>query len=147
MLLHTPAPAFTTLDQYGKQVSLADFLGQKVVLFFYPRDNTPTCTAQACHLRDHHTDLLQRGYVVVGISPDKPASHLRFATKYQLPFALVSDTDTAIAQAYGVWQQKQMMGRTYMGVVRTTFVINEQGVITQIISGVKATEHALHIVD
>lgn len=139
------APLFSTTDQDGNEVSLANFKGQKVVLYFYPKDNTPTCTTQACNLRDNYHAFLAKGYVVLGISPDSEKSHGKFIAKHQLPFTLLVDTDAQIAQQYGVWQLKKMMGKEYMGIVRTTFVIDEAGNIAQIINQVKSSDHATQI--
>ena len=139
------APLFSTTDQDGNEVSLANFKGQKVVLYFYPKDNTPTCTTQACNLRDNYNAFLAKGYVVLGISPDSEKSHGKFIAKHQLPFTLLVDTDAQIAQQYGVWQLKKMMGKEYMGIVRTTFVIDEAGNIAQIINQVKSSDHATQI--
>jgi peroxiredoxin Q/BCP len=141
----SPAPLFNTTNQDGNAVSLANFKGQKVVLYFYPKDNTPTCTTQACNLRDNYPAFLAKGYVVLGISPDSEKSHGKFIAKHQLPFTLLVDTDAQIAQQYGVWQLKKMMGKEYMGIVRTTFVIDEAGNIAQIISQVKSSDHATQI--
>ena len=141
----SPAPLFITTDQNGRTVSLADFKGQKVILYFYPKDNTPGCTAQACNLRDNYDALLAKGYVVLGISPDSAPSHIKFIAKQRLPFSLLVDTDTQIAQQYGVWQLKKFMGKEYMGIVRTTFVIDETGNISEIIDKVKTNDHAAQI--
>ncbi len=134
-------PDFKTIDQNEKNVSSQDFLGTKSVLYFYPKDDTPTCTNQACNLRDNYDHLIQRGYKVFGISPDKAAKHQKFIAKYKLPFDLLVDEDHAIADAFGVWGEKTTFGKTYMGLKRTTFVMNEEGIITEIITKVKAKEH------
>ena len=134
-------PDFKTIDQNEKNVSSQDFLGTKRVLYFYPKDDTPTCTNQACNLRDNYDHLIQRGYKVFGISPDKAAKHQKFIAKYKLPFDLLVDEDHAIADAFGVWGEKTTFGKTYMGLKRTTFVMNEEGIITEIITKVKAKEH------
>ncbi|WP_027000413.1 thioredoxin-dependent thiol peroxidase [Eisenibacter elegans] len=139
------APLFEAKNQNGEPISLADFIGQKIVLYFYPKDNTKGCTAQACNLRDNYASLQAAGYQVIGVSPDDEKSHQKFIDKYELPFPLIADTDQAVAQAYGVWQEKQMYGKTYMGIVRTTFVIDENGVITQIINKVKTADHSAQI--
>ena len=141
----SPAPLFTTTDQNGCVVSLGDFKGRKVILYFYPKDNTPACTAQACNLRDNYNALLEQGYIVLGISPDSALSHTKFIAKQQLPFSLLVDTDTQIAQQYGVWRLKKFMGREYMGIVRTTFVIDETGNISEIIDKVETKNHAAQI--
>ena len=139
------APDFSAPNQQGETVQLSDFRGKKVVIFFYPKDNTPGCTAQACNLRDNYTELQQAGYEVIGISGDGVKSHDKFATKFELPFTLVADEDKAINEAYGVWQEKSMYGRTYMGTARTTFVLDEAGVITDIIEKVKTSDHTAQI--
>jgi thioredoxin-dependent peroxiredoxin len=140
-----PAPDFTSIDQHGQPINLSDYRGKKVVIYFYPKDDTPGCTAQACSLRDNHGDLRAAGYEVLGVSIDDQKSHQKFATKYDLPFMLVADTDMNIVDAYGVWQEKSMYGRKYMGTVRTTFVIDENGIITDIIGKVDTKKHAEQI--
>ena len=141
-------PAFTGYDQDGNSISLKDFTGKKLVMFFYPKDNTPGCTAQACNLRDNYDSLLKQGYAVVGISPDSEASHQKFIAKHELPFPLIADTEKEIHGLYDTWKEKQMYGKTYMGTVRTTFVIDENGVITEILEGrkVKTKDHAAQII-
>lgn len=136
------APDFTSTDQNGETVRLADYRGRRVALYFYPKDDTPGCTAQACSLRDSYSDLQAAGYEVLGVSIDSEASHQKFAKKHDLPFRLVADTDKQIVEAYGVWQEKSNYGRTYMGTVRTTFVIDEQGIITDIIGKIDTKNHA-----
>ena len=126
------APAFTGIDQDGKKVSLADFKGHKLVLFFYPQDDTPTCTVQACNLRDNHSLLKRHGFTVIGISPDDWKSHQKFREKFHLPFILLADPEHKIIDKYGVWGEKFLYGRNYMGLHRTTFVINEKGFIQKI---------------
>lgn len=143
----TPAPVFTTTDQNGKKISLSDFIGKKVILYFYPKDNTPGCTQEACNLRDNYEYMLSKGYVVLGVSPDSEASHKKFTEKQSLPFPLLSDPDKAIMTSYGVWQLKKLYGREYMGVVRTTYVIDEKGVIEEVITKVKTAAHAEQILD
>ncbi len=143
----TPAPVFTTSDQNGKKISLSDFIGKKVILYFYPKDNTPGCTQEACNLRDNYEYMLSKGYVVLGVSPDSEASHKKFTEKQSLPFPLLSDPDKAIMTSYGVWQLKKLYGREYMGVVRTTYVIDEKGVIEEVITKVKTAAHAEQILD
>ncbi|MCO4819301.1 MAG: thioredoxin-dependent thiol peroxidase [Bacteroidetes bacterium] len=138
-------PEFKTVDQNEKDVSRQDFLGSKSVLYFYPKDDTPTCTNQACNLRDNYEQLIQAGYKVFGISPDKAAKHQKFIKKYALPFDLLVDEDHAIANAFGVWGEKTTFGKTYMGIKRTTFVMDEEGVVTEIIAKVKAKEHTEQI--
>jgi thioredoxin-dependent peroxiredoxin len=135
------APDFTVPDQDGNEVSLSDHRGKKVVLYFYPKDDTSGCTAQACALRDHAQTLAASGAVILGVSPDDVKSHRRFADKYALPFTLLADTDHAIADAYGVWKEKSMYGRRYWGNERTTFVIDEEGRIAKVLAKVKPAEH------
>jgi peroxiredoxin Q/BCP len=130
------APEFTAADQNGNQVSLKDFKGKKVILYFYPKDDTPGCTAEACDFRDNYSGLVAKGIVVLGVSVDSEASHQKFVTKHNLPFTLLADTDHAIVEAYGVWAEKNMYGKTYMGINRSTFVIDENGIITNIIKKV-----------
>ena len=141
------APAFKGIDQHGKSISLASFKGKKLILYFYPKDNTPGCTQQACNLRDHYGLLKNKGYEVVGVSPDSAASHLKFENKYDLPFTLIADTDKTIHEKYGVWAEKQLYGKKYMGVVRTTFLIDEEGRIERIITKPKVSEHAEEILN
>ena len=126
------APDFTISDQDGNMVSLSDYKGKKVALFFYPQDNTPTCTQEACNLRDNFAALKQKGIIVLGVSTDNAKSHKKFETKYKLPFPLIADTSYDVLEKYGVWDQKKLFGREYMGVLRTTFVINEKGIIQKI---------------
>ena len=147
MSLHIgdPAPDFTSTDQNGQPINLSDYRGKKVVLYFYPKDNTPGCTAQACSLRDNYSELRAAGYAVLGVSVDDQKSHQKFISKYELPFTLVPDTDMKVAEAYDVWKEKSMYGRTYMGTVRTTFLIDENGLITDIISKVDTKNHAAQI--
>jgi peroxiredoxin Q/BCP len=140
------APAFTGKDQNGKTVSLKDLLGKKVVLYFYPEDDTPTCTIQACNLRDNYALLKKEGFTIIGISPDAEAKHKKFETKYNLPFTLIADEQHKIIDKYGVWGEKQMYGRTYMGIHRTTFVINEKGIIKKIFLKPKSKQHAEEII-
>jgi len=141
------APAFKGVDQDGKAVSSADFIGQKLVLYFYPQDNTPTCTEQACNLRDNYALLKKKGYTIVGVSPDDVVKHKKFETKFNLPFPLIADTDKKIITKYGLWAEKQMYGRKYMGVLRTTFVIDEKGYIRKIIQKPKVKQHAAEIME
>ncbi|MCZ6692781.1 MAG: thioredoxin-dependent thiol peroxidase [Bacteroidetes bacterium] len=139
------APDFTGNDQDGNPVNLADFKGKKVVLYFYPKDNTPGCTAQACNLRDNYQELQNKGYVILGVSIDNEKSHQKFIQKQNLPFTLIADTDKKINELYGVWKEKSMYGRTYMGTVRTTFIIDENGNLEQIIDKVKTKDHSSQI--
>lgn len=141
------APEFTGIDQNGNPISLKDFLGKKVVLYFYPKDNTPGCTAQACDLRDNYQLLLEKGYQVIGVSSDSAASHQKFITKFGLPFPLIADEDKSIHEKYGVWVEKSMYGRKYMGTARTTFIINEDGKIEDIIEKVKTSAHTKQIIN
>lgn len=140
------APAFEGIDQDGNPIKLSDFAGMKLVLYFYPKDNTPGCTAQACNLRDNYQALLDAGYAVVGISSDSPKKHTNFINKFELPFPLIADEDKSIHEQFGTWVEKQMYGRKYMGTARTTFIINEAGVIEEIISKVKTKEHTSQII-
>lgn len=135
------APDFTGKNQDGKEVKLSDYKGKKVVLYFYPKDDTPGCTAQACNIRDNFSKFKKANYEVFGISGDDEKSHQKFIEKYSLPFSLIADTDKKINEAYGVWQEKSMYGRKYMGTVRTTFVIDEKGTIEEIIEKVKTDDH------
>ena len=139
------APAFKANDADGNSISLKDLRGQKVVLYFYPKDDTPGCTKEACSFRDAFSQFKKKGIAVLGVSPDKEASHQKFVTKYKLPFTLLADTDRSIAEAYGVWGEKKFMGRTYMGVHRTTFLIDEKGKIKKIFEKVKPEDHASEV--
>ena len=141
----TKAPDFTLKSQEGTNVSLKDFRGKWVVLYFYPRDDTPGCTKEACSFRDGFSQFKKQGITVLGVSPDSEKSHQKFATKYSLPFTLLADTDRKIAEAYGVWGEKKFMGRTYMGVHRTTFLIDEKGKIKKIFEKVKPEDHASEV--
>jgi peroxiredoxin Q/BCP len=135
------APEFTLEDQNGDSVSLSDFRGRKVVLYFYPKDDTSGCTTQACELRDSVETFDARGAVILGVSPDPVSSHRKFADKYDLPFTLLADVDHEVAAAYGVWKEKSMYGRKYWGNERTTFVIDEEGRIAKVLPKVKPAEH------
>lgn len=139
------APAFNALNQNSESVSLDQFTGKKVVLYFYPKDDTPGCTAEACDLRDNHNRFLEAGYVVLGVSPDDAKKHQKFIAKFELPFDLLADTDQAVANAYGVWVEKSMYGRKYMGIARTTFIIDENGIISDIIEKVDTKAHTKQI--
>ena len=139
------APDFTLLDKNGEQISLSQFLGKKVVLYFYPRDNTPGCTKQACAFAQSYDDFRERDVVVIGISKDSVASHVKFAEKHQLPFILLSDPELEAIQAYDVWKEKKLYGKVSMGVVRTTYVIDEQGVIEKVMPKVKPDTNAAEI--
>ena len=139
------APAFTDIDQNGKKISLADYKGRRVVLYFYPQDDTPTCTIQACNLRDNYRLLKKNGFEIIGVSPDEAGKHKKFEQKFSLPFTLIADTTHRILNKYGVWEQKQMFGNKYMGVLRTTFVIDEKGNIHKIFLRPKNKAHAEEI--
>jgi thioredoxin-dependent peroxiredoxin len=143
----TTAPAFKTTDANGETVSLKELKGQRVVLYFYPKDDTPGCTKEACSFRDAWAKFKKRGITVLGVSPDSEASHKKFETKYKLPFTLLADKDHAIADAYGVWGEKKFMGRTYMGVLRTTFLIDEKGKIKKVFEKVKPEDHANEVLE
>lgn len=145
--INDKAPNFTGKDQEDKEMSLADFAGKKLVLYFYPKDNTPGCTAQACNLRDHYEALQKAGYEVVGISTDSAKSHQKFIEKQQLPFRLVADEDHAIHDKYGTWVEKSMYGKKYWGTARTTFIIDEAGRIEKIIDKVKTKDHTVQILN
>jgi peroxiredoxin Q/BCP len=144
--LGTVAPDFTAPDQHGQPFTLSSLRGQKVALYFYPKDDTPGCTAQACNLRDNEAQLAAQGIRVVGVSTDDAASHQKFASKYELAFPLVADADKSIVQAYGVWQEKKNYGKTYWGTVRTTFLLDENGVIERIIKRPDTKNHAAQLV-
>ncbi|WP_324824291.1 thioredoxin-dependent thiol peroxidase [Sinanaerobacter sp. ZZT-01] len=137
----TKAPDFTLLDKEGKEISLADFRGKKVILYFYPRDNTPGCTKQACGFAELYPHFQEKGAEIIGISKDSVSSHVKFAEKYQLPFVLLSDPDLKAIQAYDVWKEKNLYGKKSMGVVRTTYLINQDGVIEKAFGKVKAAEN------
>ncbi|HCY43242.1 MAG TPA: thioredoxin-dependent thiol peroxidase [Prolixibacteraceae bacterium] len=135
------APQFAGLNQSGELISMDKFKGKKLILYFYPKDNTPGCTAESCNLNDNYQLWLSKGYEVVGVSPDSVASHKKFADKFQFGFNLIADTEKEILQAYGVWAEKSMYGKKYMGVLRTTFVINEDGIIEEIFDKVDTKNH------
>ncbi|HEY0060393.1 MAG TPA: thioredoxin-dependent thiol peroxidase [Flavisolibacter sp.] len=139
------APLFSGLDQDDRQFSLANLKGKKIVLFFYPEDDTPTCTVQACNLRDHHSELVQQGFTVIGISPNDSESHKSFITKFGLPFTLIADPEKKIINLYGVWGEKNLYGRKYQGLHRTTFLINEAGIIEKIFRKPRNKAHAAEI--
>jgi thioredoxin-dependent peroxiredoxin len=140
------APAISGLDQNGNKVSLADYKGKKIVLYFYPEDDTPTCTMQTCNLRDNYGLLKQEGFEVLGVSPDDVSKHKKFETKFSLPFTLVADPNHKIIEKYGLWAPKQMFGHKYMGVLRTTFLIDEKGKIRKIFARPKNKSHAEEII-
>lgn len=141
----TQAPHFEANNQNGQSVSLKDFAGKRLVLYFYPKDDTPGCTAEACSLRDNYDSLIKQGYSILGVSPDNEKKHLKFIEKYNLPFDLLADTDNAVALAYGVWVEKSMYGRKYMGIARTTFVIDGNGMIEEVIDKVDTKNHAAQL--
>ena len=143
----TKAPAFTLPDKDGKMVSLADFAGKRVVLYFYPKDNTPGCTRQACAFAGAYEAFRELDAVVIGVSRDSAASHRKFADKYTLPFLLLSDPELTVLQAYGVWQEKKMYGKVSMGVVRSTYLIDEQGIIQKVMPKVKPDTNAAQILE
>ncbi|TAJ15477.1 thioredoxin-dependent thiol peroxidase [Marinilabiliaceae bacterium JC017] len=139
------APVFSGLNQDDKSISLNDFSGKKVILYFYPKDNTPGCTAEACNLNDNFADLTDDGFVVVGVSPDSATAHQKFIAKHNLQFNLIADTQKDILQLYNAWGEKKMYGKTYMGVLRKTFIINEDGIIEKIIEKIKTKDHTNQI--
>ena len=139
------APGFEGIDQNGKIVKLSDFLGKKVVLYFYPKDDTPGCTEESCNLRDNRDTLLKEGFEVIGVSPDTEKSHKRFAARYSLSFPLITDKSKKILNDYGVWGEKKMFGRSFLGVIRTTYIIDEKGIIEKIITKVDTGSHASQI--
>jgi thioredoxin-dependent peroxiredoxin len=141
------APAFSGKDQNGEKIVLSDFKGKKVILYFYPEDDTPTCTIEACNLRDNITPLKKKGFVVLGVSANDEKSHKKFAEKFDLPFPLIADVDKKIIEAYGVWGDKVLFGHYYKGILRTTFVIDEQGKIEKIFSKVKSKIHTQQILE
>ena len=147
MKIGDKAPEVLGIDANGNEVKLSDFAGRKVILYFYPKDNTPGCTAQACSLRDSYAELQAAGYEVIGVSKDSAASHTNFAQKHELPFTLIADTDKTLNEAFGVWREKKMCGKVGMGTVRTTFIIDEQGVIADIIEKVNTKEHSKQILE
>ena len=141
------APVFEGIDQDGKKIKLSDYKGKKVILYFYPKDNTPGCTAEACNLRDNHKVLIKNGFTVIGVSPDSEKSHRNFSGKFSLPFSLIADESKKILNDYGVWGEKKMYGKSYFGVIRTTFIIDEKGVIEKIITKVDTSGHTEQIMD
>jgi peroxiredoxin Q/BCP len=141
------APAFKGIDQNGKPVSLADYKGKKLVLYFYPKDSTPTCTVQACNIRDNFSALKKAGIHIIGISADDVKSHKKFEEKQQLPFTIIADTERTIIDKFGVWGEKQLYGKKYMGLLRTTFLINEKGVVVKVIEKPKSKQHAEEILE
>lgn len=141
------APDFSGKDQSGNEISLQDLQGRKVILYFYPKDDTPGCTTESCNLRDNYRELIKKGFEVIGVSADSEKSHQRFIDKYDLPFKLVSDTGREILKAYGAWGLKKLYGKVYEGILRKTFIIDEQGVILKIINKVDTKNHTDQILD
>ena len=141
-----PAPDFKGFNQNNEIVSLSDFKGKKVILYFYPKDNTPGCTAESCNLNDNYNAWLAKGYEVIGVSPDGVDSHKKFADKFGLAFNLIADTEKEVLQAYGAWGEKSMYGKKYMGVLRTTYVIDENGIIEEVFEKVKTKDHTNQII-
>ncbi len=141
------APELLGVDQQGEEIRLSAYKGRKVVLYFYPKDNTPGCTAEACNLRDNYAELRRAGYEVIGVSVDDVKSHRKFIAKYELPFTLIADTDKKLVEAFGVWAEKSMYGRKYMGTLRTTFILDEDGKVERIITPkeIKTKDHAAQI--
>ena len=141
------APNFVALNEFGQSISLSEFLGKKIVLYFYPKDMTPGCTAESCNLSENYSLLQEKGFIVLGVSPDSSKSHQKFIDKYNLPFSLIADEDKAVIKAFGVWGPKKFMGKEYYGVHRTTFVIDQNGVIEKVFSKVKTKDHTNQILE
>lgn len=141
------APAFSAKDQNGNTISLNDFSGKKIILYFYPKDDTPGCTAEACSFRDNYESLISQGFVVLGVSIDDEKSHQKFISKHNLPFSLIADTEKEIVEAYGVWVEKSMYGKKYMGVARKTFIIDEKGIISKIIDKVDTKNASAQVLE
>ena len=141
------APDFVALNEFGQLTSLSEFLGKKVILYFYPKDMTPGCTAESCNLGENYNLLQEKGFIVLGVSPDSSKSHQKFIDKYNLPFSLIADEDKAVMKAFGVWGPKKFMGKEYDGVHRTTFIIDEDGVIEKVFSKVKTKDHTNQILE
>jgi len=139
------APAISAVDQNGEKITLKEYQGKKVVLYFYPKDNTPGCTAESCDLRDNYSRFLEQGFEIIGVSADSEKSHQKFITKFELPFRLISDMDKKVLQDYGAWGEKKLVGKSYMGILRKTFVIDEKGYVEKIIEAVKTKEHSKQI--
>jgi len=139
------APAIKASDENGESITLEEYRGKKVVLYFYPKDNTPGCTAESCDLRDNYSQFIEKGFEVIGVSADSEKSHRNFKSKHKLPFRLISDTDKQVLKDYGTWGEKLLYGRTYMGILRKTFIINEEGYVEKIIEKVKTKEHSKQI--
>ena len=147
MKIGDKVPELLGIDAEGREIKLSDYAGRKIVLYFYPKDNTSGCTAQACSLRDGYAELRAAGYEVIGVSKDSAASHRRFAEKHNLPFTLIADTEKQLNEVFGVWREKKMCGRVGMGTVRTTFIIDENGIVTDIIEKVVTANHAEQILN
>ena len=141
------APEFTGLNENNEEISLSDYRGKKLILFFYPKDNTPTCTVEACNLRDNYDTLKSHGFELLGVSPDSARKHQNFIKKFSFPFPLLADTEQVVLNQYGVWGEKQMYGRKYMGVLRTTFVIDEEGNVAKVFTKVNSKEHTKQILE
>ena len=141
------APDFQGKNQFDQQISLSEYKGRKVILYFYPKDSTPGCTAEACNLRDNNHMLLKKGFIIIGVSADSLESHQKFAEKYSLPFSLLADPDKKIINDYGVWGPKKFLGKTYNGINRTTYVISEDGIIEKVFSKVNTKDHAAQILE
>jgi thioredoxin-dependent peroxiredoxin len=139
------APAIFGIDQHGNQISMEQFKGKKIVLYFYPKDNTAGCTTQACSLRDNYQFMQKAGYEIIGVSPDSEEKHRKFIDKFQLPFPLISDPELKLIKSWDVWGEKQFLGRIYDGLIRTTFVINEKGIIEEVLTKIDTAEHAQQI--
>lgn len=139
------APAIKAVDQSGEVITLEEYRGKKIILYFYPKDNTPGCTAEACDLRDNYSQFIEKGFEVIGVSADSEKSHKKFISKYNLPFRLISDMDKKVLQDYGAWGEKKLYGKTYMGVLRKTYIIDESGYVEKIIEKVKTKEHSRQI--
>ena len=139
------APAINATDENGELITLEEYRGKKVVLYFYPRDNTPGCTAEACDLRDNYSQFIEQGFEIIGVSADTEKSHRKFKSKYELPFRLISDVDRKVLQDYGAWGEKKLYGKSFLGVIRLTFIINEDGYVEKIIKKVKTKEHSKQI--
>lgn len=140
-------PDYLGKDSDGKEIMTSDFSGRKMIIYFYPKDNTSGCTAEACSFRDNYETFLELGYVVIGVSKDSELSHQKFVAKYNLPFVLIADTEHSLCEEFGVWRKKKMAGREYMGIVRTTFVVNTNGIITHIVDKVNTKEASAQLLD
>ena len=141
------APSFSGVDQNGKQVQLSDYAGKKLIIYFYPKDNTPGCTAEACNLRDNYAALQGKGFDILGVSADTEKQHIKFIEKYDLPFKLLADTEKEVINAFGAWGPKKFMGKEYEGILRSTFIINEEGIIEKVFDKVKTKEHTNQILE